>query len=246
MQNRTARARTRDSARQLRRRVAAQAGPHLHAASVPREQTLAVWRLEHTSRANPLPRQLARATIVHYTERGDLVLAPNLRGGELLQAAAALGRRALPLAPSAAIAEVESVVPLRSSGRAALVLAPLGARASERRLAQVAARLLPLLRPGGFLALARGRRDERSDALGHVVRACQESGLQYWQHVVALALNVAAGEASGARAQPARKCGRPTEDRRAVRCHHDLLVFRRPADANVVQTTVAAVEPVAA
>ena len=107
---------------------------------------------------DPLPHELAHAAIAHYTDPGDLVLVPNLRGGELLQTAAALGRRALPLTPQARSAkQAERIVPLRRDADAALVLAPLGARPTVRRIEQVAARLLPLLRDGGFLALAHHR-----------------------------------------------------------------------------------------
>jgi hypothetical protein len=72
------------------------------------------------------------------------------------------------------------------------------------------------------------------------VRTCQGQGLQYWQHVIALTPEVRPGAASGAAAQAASVRTRSTDGRRAVRCHHDLLVFRRPADA-IEQTTTAAV-----
>ncbi|MFL5958682.1 MAG: hypothetical protein ACJ75G_00240 [Gaiellaceae bacterium] len=217
---------------------------HARATELPQSQPLAVWRLERTRRTNPLPRELARAAIAHYSDPGELVLVPKLRGGELLHAAAALGRRALPLVPSAA--KAENVTPLhRNRGGAALVLAPLGARPRARRLQRVAAALLPLLKPGGFLALARGTATTDSSGLGEIVRTCQGQGLQYWQHVIALAPEVTPGAASGARAQAASARKRSTNDRRAVRCHHDLLVFRRPADA-IEQTTTAAVAATAA
>jgi hypothetical protein len=209
---------------------------------VPREQALAVWRLERASRTNALPCELARAAILHYTDPDDLVLAPKLRGGALLQTAAALGRRALPLAPTAAGAgDAESVLPLRAHAGAALVLAPIGARANERRLARAAARLVPLLATGGFLVLARGTR-ARGDALGAVVRACQENGLQYWQHVVALTPGLIDGNESAARSNAARMS--TARAARALRRHHDLLVFRRPAHAGAEHAS--AVEAVAA
>jgi len=120
------------------------------------------------------------------------------------------------------------------------VLAPLGARASARRLQRVAAALLPLLKPGGFLALARGTAATDSSGLGEIVRTAAGQGLQYWQHVIALTPEVTPGAASGARAQAASARQRSTDDRRAVRCHHDLLVFRRPAEAHEHTTTAAA------
>jgi Replication-relaxation len=215
---------------------------HARPSGVPRAQPLAVWRLERTRRTDPLPLELVRAAIAHYTDPGELVLVPKLRGGELLHAAAALGRRALPLTPGAA--KAEGVTPLRPQAGAALVLAPLGARPTAHRLEHVTARLLPLLRPGGFLALARGARSD-SGALGDVVRACQQVGLQYWQHVVALPPDISADAASGTRAQPSRARQRRNADRLAIRCHHDLLVFRRPADA-IEQATTATVAASAA
>jgi hypothetical protein len=244
MQKQSARARTNASPRQPRRGIDARAQQQRDVPSVPREQALAVWRLERASRANPLPCELARAAILHYTDPGDLVLAPKLRGGELLHTAAALGRRALPLAANTHTGvAATSVVPLRPRADAALVLAPLGARASERRLQHVAARLLPLLRPGGFLALARGTRATDGGALGEVVRACHERGLEYWQHVVALTPALAVRDDSGACA--GRTCRQSERDGRAARCHHDLLVFRRAAHATT-ECPAAAVEAVAA
>jgi hypothetical protein len=209
---------------------------HARPREVPRAQPLAVWRLERTHRRDPLPRELVRAAIAHYSDPGELVLVPKLRGGELLQAAAALGRRALPLTPGTA--KAEGVTPLQRQPGAALVLAPLGARPTARRLEQVTARLLPLLSPGGFLALAQGAHSD-GGALSDVVRASQRHGLQYWQHVVALAPNLSADAATGTRVQPSRPRQRGNDDRRTVRCHHDLLVFRRPTDAIEHATTAA-------
>jgi hypothetical protein len=242
MQKHNARARTSASPPQLRRGIAAPAQQKCDVAPVPREQALAIWRLQRASCTSPLPCELARATILHYTDPGDLVLAPKLRGGVLLQTAAALGRQALPLVANAhSGGAATSVVPLRTGADAALVLAPLSAYASERRLARVAGKLLPLLRPGGFLALARGTGPIRSDPLGDVVHACREHGLQYWQHVVALTPDLATGDESGAHSKPA-----DTKDGRAVRCHHDLLVFRLPADAGAERAIATAVEVVVA
>jgi hypothetical protein len=215
---------------------------HARPREVPRAQPLAVWRLERTHRRDPLPRELVCAAIAHYSDPGELVLVPKLRGGELLQAAAALGRRALPLTPGTA--KAKGVTPLRRQAGATLVLAPLGARPTARRLEHVTARLLPLLSPGGFLALAQGARSD-GGALGDVVRACQHHGLQYWQHVVALPPDLSADAATGTRAQASRARQRGNDDRRAVRCHHDLLVFRRPTDA-IEQATPAAVAASAA
>jgi hypothetical protein len=113
--------------------------PRQHDRALKAPQALAVWQVEHARATDQLPRELARAAIAHYTVPDELVLVPNLRGGELLQAAAALGRRPLPLAPQARSAkQAERTAPLRRDADAALVL----------RIEQVAARRLPLLRDG--------------------------------------------------------------------------------------------------
>src|SRR5262249_29614489 len=155
-----------------------------------------------------------------------LVLVPKLRGGELLHTAAALGRRALPL--TSTVAKADGVIPLRRHSGAALVIAPLGARPTASRLEHVTAKLLPLLRPGGYLVLAQGCGSD-GGALGDVVRACQQNGFQYWQHVVALSPAATAAAASDARVLVSPTRQRANDNRRADRCHHDLLVFRRPA-----------------
>ena len=216
---------------------------HARPTELPRAQPLAVWRLDRTRRADPLPRELVRTAIAHYTDPGELVLVPKLRDGELLQTASALGRRALALTSTGA-AKTDGVTPLRRHACAALVLAPLGARPTARRLEQVTARLLPLLRPGGFLALAQ-RAGSDAVGLGDVVRACQQHGFQYWQHVVALPPEITADAAGRTRAQSATARKRPKNHSRAVRCHHDLLVFRLPAEA-IGQAATAAVAASAA
>jgi hypothetical protein len=104
-----------------------------------------------------------------------------------------------------------------------------------RRIEQVAARLLPLLRDGGFLALAHPERARASDGHGEAVRACQRQGLQYWQHVVALTSDASAAIDARTESVHTKKAG----DGRTVRCHRDLLVFRGPADAVVAQTAAA-------
>lgn len=256
MQNKTARARARDSTPQLRlvRPADADAGPRPEAQLVPLEPALAVWRLQRASRTDPLPRELARRAIAHYTDPGDLVLAPGRRGGELLDQAARLGRRALPLDPSAAGARAASragaraaktVVALRPDQGADLVLTPIRAHAGEPRLAKLTATLLPLLRPGGFLAVASAAPAADTNGgggLGAIVRTCQQSGLQYWQHVVALTPAFGDGRERG-RSQRTRL--RAVERSRATRCHRDLLVFRRPAEVEAVAAAAAGIAGVA-
>jgi hypothetical protein len=63
------------------------------------------------------------------------------------------------------------------------------------------------------------------------VRTCRYSGLQYWQHIVALAPTLT---------QPPQphlggRCGG-----RAARLHRDLLVFRRPSHPAAGEAAAAA------
>jgi hypothetical protein len=134
------------------------------------------------------------------------------------------------------------VVALRSDPGADLVLAPIRAGACERGLAA----LLPLLRPGGFLVVAPapGADANRSDGPASIVRAAQQSGLQYWQHVVAVTPALADGRQPAAGSQLSHMRAADQKGSRAIRCHHDLLVFRRPALADAA--LAAAIEGVAA
>ena len=245
MQNATARARAIETEQQLRLARPAETEAKRQPQTV--EPALAVWRLARSTRTNPLPRELACQAISHYTDPGDLVLAPDRRGGELLEQAARLGRRALPLeaalaqsrtAPGTRVAQ--TVVALRADQGAELVLAPIRTGPCERRLAA----LLPLLRPGGFLVVTRSARADanRSGGLGSIVRAAQQSGLQYWQHIVALTPG-AAGHEPPTRSHPPQMRAPEQDGGRAIRCHHDLLVFRRPApaEAGVAAAAVAGV-----
>jgi hypothetical protein len=189
---------------------------------------LAVWRLKRSSN-RPLPSELVRQLIAHYSQPGDLVLA----AADALRQAERLGRRALSTNPHASAARAGRVIALRPDERAALAIAALNAGASERRAGDLAAQLSARLNPGAFLVLAavdaRGR-------LGAIVQACQQQGLQYWQHVVALH----PGELEP---QPVAVEGTGC---RSLRRHRDLLIFRRPAAANALASGAAAVAEVAA
>jgi hypothetical protein len=202
------------------------------------ELALAVWRLHRPPGSAGFPRELARAAIRHYTDPGQLVLANR---SDLRAEAARLGRRALPLAPAGdqlaacdddvvhlreqeatlvlAVARADDVVHLREQ-EATLVLAVARADDDER----VATRLSEP-RPGGFLALAPAPRVQ--PGLGALVRVCQRSGLQYWQHVVALAPTPA----------QTPQHSRPSA---TARLHRDLLVFRRPLHAAAGEAAAAA------
>jgi len=59
----------------------------------------------------------------------------------------------------------------------------VNARVRERSAAGLAAQLRDRLKPGGFLVLAP---DDARGPIGAIVRGCQQQGLQYWQHVVAI------------------------------------------------------------
>jgi hypothetical protein len=191
---------------------------------------LAVWRLERSSN-RPLPSELVRQLIAHYSEPGDLVLA----AADVLAQAARLGRRAISANPHASGARGGRVIALRPDERAELAIAALSARAraSERRAADRAAQLGARLNPGAFLVLApadaRGR-------LGAIVHVCQQQGLQYWQHVVAL--------------HPGELEPKPVVVEgagcRSLRCHRDLLIFRRPAATDALASEAAAAAEVAA
>lgn len=200
---------------------------------------LAVWRLENTS-TPALPAELARQLIAHYTDRGDLVLAPRPGGSDALREARRLGRRALALDASnkragEAAVHAGDLVALRPNERAALAIAALDASASERRASEFAASLFARLKPGAFLVFA--LEDARA-FLGAIVHDCQLSGLQYWQHVVALDPTACNEE------PPDRDAA--TEARRSIRCHRDLLVFRRPAQVDALPYEAVAAAEVAA
>ncbi len=201
---------------------------------------LAVWRLESTGK-RAFASELARQLIAHYTDRGDLVLVPRRGGSEALREASRLGRRALALDLSngqagEAAANAGGVIALRPDERAALAIAALGARASERRASELTAQLLARLRAGAFLVLVLA---DARDGLGATVRACQRQGLQYWQHVVALAPAAFTSE-------PPDGDDHARERRRSIRCHRDLLVFRQPPHADALAGVAAAIAEVAA
>jgi hypothetical protein len=189
---------------------------------------LAVWRLARSS-SRLLPSELARRLIAHYSEPGDLVLG----AADALRQAERLGRRVLPTNARAITASAGRVIALRPDERAALAIAALNAPASERRAAELAAQLGARLNPGAFLVLApvdaRGR-------LGAIVHACQQHGLQYWQHVVVLHPGGLEPERVAAEGVGCR----------SLRCHRDLLIFRRPAATDALASEAAAVAKVAA
>jgi hypothetical protein len=206
------------------------------------EPELAIFRLERATTNQLLPSELARRVIAHYSDRGDLVLTSRRR---VLAQALALRRRALALSTihtrsTEATAAGSRLIALRPDERADLAVATLKTEASERRASSLAACLFPLLKPGAFLVIALERRQQ---GLGTIVRACQDTGLQYWQHVITLEPTLPpAGEPQQAK----RTDAAAREGLRAVCCHRDLLVFRRPVPADALATEEVALEQAAA
>jgi hypothetical protein len=218
------------------------------AATQTAEVALAVWRLKRATGRVRLPGELAQRAITHYSDRGDLVLAPGR--STALKQAATRGRRALPLEPRARAARAaaprettraaQTVVALCANDHADLILQSIPADARQPQAARLAAKLLPLLKPGGFLALAlTDPRDRARRNLGAIVHACQQSGLRYWQHVIVLDPAIGDGSAAKRSDETPRRSRGPAACR-AVRCHRDLLIFRRAAAADA--TPAASVE----
>jgi hypothetical protein len=183
---------------------------------------LAAWPLA-TRGKRSLPPELAHRLIANYSEPGELVVAaPSARAA--LRGARQLGRRSLPLTPRAQRSSAPAgVTAPHANEYADLAMAVLGTPASLRAAAAIAARPRERLKPGGFLVLAL---EGTHGPLGAIVRACQQQGLQYWQHVVAIDRRQLTCEGTGG--------GAGGDAVRSIRCHRDLLVFRRPAQADAV------------
>lgn len=84
--------------------------------------------------------------------------------------------------------------------------------------------LLPVLQrvlaPGGFLLLVLDQPDDEArSGLGEIVSAAEDTGLHYWQHVIALRTRPGARESDG----------------RPVLVHTDVLAFRKPTPARNAQ-----------
>ena len=85
-----------------------------------------------------------------------------------------------------------------------------------------------VLKPGGFLAVTKrlGHREAVSGFGGGTVRLCEQLGLQYWQHVIALLALITDGHLHPPRHRCTQRDGNDVET-----VHADLLVFRKPANA---------------
>lgn len=174
---------------------------------------LAVWPCAQPTPATPVQtirlRLIAR-TIRHYTDPDDLVLLHECGSEELAQAHA-FHRRALELTLNHNL----SVLPV---GAALIITTQPTAGES---IASLASTCNALLKPGGFFALLPPRPQVE---LGDTVRACQDAGLLYWQHVIALTAPIADGKLHH---QP------------GTRGHHDLLIFRKKAASSVLARAAA-------
>ena len=94
-----------------------------------------------------------------------------------------------------------------------------------------------VLKPGGFLVLV--TKDMRSGGAlrnlsGETIALCEETGLRYWQRIIALLATVRDAEIvmrpSFWQTLQVRKA-RARGDRTHVVAHEDVLVFRKPAAA---------------
>jgi SAM-dependent methyltransferase len=105
-----------------------------------------------------------------------------------------------------------------------LICARAGSRGGSRDPEQGWRHCASLLRPGGFLILTYPTRSTPADHSSVSVRVCQELGLQYWQHVIALLAPIRAG-----RLDPRLEPTFATDSGQAPQAvHADLLVFRKP------------------
>jgi modification methylase len=98
-----------------------------------------------------------------------------------------------------------------------------------------------VLKPGGFLVLV--TKDMRSrgalrNLAGDTVALCEDAGLLYWQHVIALLATIRDGElvprpSFWQRMQIKRALERG--ERTHLVCHEDVLVFRKPEPGETAQ-----------
>ena len=103
-----------------------------------------------------------------------------------------------------------------------------------------------VLKPGGFLVLV--TKDMRSrgalrNLAGDTIALCEDAGLLYWQHVIALLAAIRDGElvprpSFWQRMQIKRALNRG--ERTHLVCHEDVLVFRKPAADGVERAQTAA------
>ncbi len=92
-----------------------------------------------------------------------------------------------------------------------------------------------VLRPGGFLVLAENIESDGGlpDVRMRTVRLCQELGLQYWQHVVALLVPLRDGQL-GPQHRYTASC---TDTSDIAASHADVLVFCKPSPTSATPRT---------
>lgn len=114
-------------------------------------------------------------------------------------------------------------------------------------MAEVYAASAAALKPGGFLVVV--TKNLRAggamhDLAGDTVRLCQQTGLLYWQHVIALH---AAIRDSALVPRPSfwqlttTRKAQARGDRTQLVCHEDVLVFRKSPTANAARRDASAV-----
>ena len=113
------------------------------------------------------------------------------------------------------------------------------ARGTQYRdaMAEVYAACAATLKPGGFLVVVTKNLragGELHDLAGDTVELCQQAGLLYWQHVIALHAAIRDSELvprpSFWQLSTTRRA-RARGERVHLVCHEDVLVFRKPAPA---------------
>ena len=119
-------------------------------------------------------------------------------------------------------------------------------------MGEVYAACAAALKPGGFLVVVtKNLRNGRGlhDLAGVTVELCQASGLQYWQHVIALHAAIRGSELvprpSFWQLSTIRKALARGERIQLV-CHEDVLVFRKPEPAAAARESAAAAQRKAA
>jgi hypothetical protein len=158
----------------------------------------------------------AQLLIEHYTSPGDLILTENKN-----LAAEARRLRRLADTHTGAHSTQDRVVRRLPTKPAQLAIVEVETDNAADLLEQTADAAHRLAK-GGFLALA--VHPTRKARLGKLVRATQQLGLHYWQHIVLvdpLCLHQPDDQSRGARGR-----------RNIHRAHADLLIFRKPAAAN--------------
>jgi hypothetical protein len=93
-----------------------------------------------------------------------------------------------------------------------------------------------VLRPGGYLVavtnsdeLHGSDRDLDLDLGSETVSLCEQLGLRYWQHIVALLVPIDGGQLKPSRRRRRRPCVEPTTKPRVV--HQNVHAFRKPTAA---------------